>query len=132
MNKQGFTLVEVLLAISILGFASVFLFRAFFTSLSAIHYAQIRLSLVNDINNNLAHEKIALINDRIDLPVHKQRTIKIGNDEMLYDFSLDKVFSEGIIASGDIDYQWNEGQKTINVKKDFIWKTKIDEKYKKK
>jgi prepilin-type N-terminal cleavage/methylation domain-containing protein len=129
VNKKGFTLVEVLLAIVILGYTSLFLFRAFFTSLYAMDYALIRTELINDMNNRLAKEKLIFLNNNMKLPVHRQKEIDILNNKMNLKMHIDKVFKDGSLVKGNIDYQWKEGKKVISEKRDFYWKAKADEKF---
>jgi prepilin-type N-terminal cleavage/methylation domain-containing protein len=129
LNKKGFTLVEVLLAIVILGYTSVFLFRAFFTSLYAMDYSLIRVELINDMNNRLAKEKLIFLNGDMRIPLNRQKEIDILHNRMKLTMHVDKVLEDGSLVKGDISYQWKEGKRVISEKRDFFWKTKAEKKF---
>ena len=118
MNKKGFTLIEVLLAVVILGISSLYLFRGLFSGVSALTQTQLRLEFINRSYNMLAKEHLNIIAGA-KLPVIKSSTEKIFGREYT---SRINVLRSGDLLKGSISFSWQKRGKFAAWHQNFLWR----------
>lgn len=127
-KETGFTLVEVLLSATVVAYAAVFIFGAFFKSLSAIDHARDRLNVMNTCHNELLNIKYMLENDKIDMPYTKSGKFRTSGKVYGYKIGLKRDESrEGLCNAASL-FNWREGNKDIEIKRYFVWPVKKREK----
>ena len=121
MNKRGFTLLEVLLAVVILGISSLYLFRGLFRGVSALRQTQIRLELINRSYNELAQEHLSII-EGAELPVIKSFKDKISGID--YNCLINIVSSQDMkgLLKGSLAFSWLKKGKYTTWHQNFLWR----------
>ncbi|MDD5438957.1 MAG: prepilin-type N-terminal cleavage/methylation domain-containing protein [Candidatus Omnitrophica bacterium] len=120
-DKRGFTLIEVMVAITILAGASLFIFQAFFTSLAVLDQANDRLMLLGPINNTVSKTKLALVNREIALPYINEGDHLIDGKKYHYVIKAEKIKGKDTVCRITVACVWNEGLKRLTSERDLIW-----------
>jgi len=117
---KGYTLLEVLVAVSILAVSSVYIFRSFFSALSAIEMSENRIAVMNAFNNDAAEIKFAVENRALSLPFNKSGEIKRSGTRYKYLVASDKPVDSKQLCRINIDYAWRQSGKTVHEKREIF------------
>ena len=128
MNQKGFALIEVLLAVIILGFSASFIFGGFFKSISAIDESGDRLLLLNIANNDITDVKFSIENNRIILPYISRGKRDVKGSQYNYVIKAEKIPARETLCDINIMYYWFEGSRRIRVSRQEIYPVEEDKK----
>jgi prepilin-type N-terminal cleavage/methylation domain-containing protein len=83
LKTEGFTLIEVMVAVAVLSFGIVMLYQSFFISSDAVQYASDRLNLQIWMDTKLRQESDALMRAKT-LPSAEEGNFKLNNRDFLW------------------------------------------------
>lgn len=120
-DRTGFTLIEVLLAIIILGSTITFIFQAYFTSLDAIETCRNRLLVINKANDLINDIKMEISNGARLIPFDKDGVFPLDEKECSYTISTVRVEPVNWLADMNLTFCYNEGRRKITIKRREIY-----------
>jgi len=120
-SKRGFTLIELLTAITILATASLFIFRAFFTSLGAIDQGEERLMVMGRFNNMLAETKLAIVKRMVKIPYVNRENINTKGRKYEYQVSVKNIKGRDGLYAISLDCEWSIASRRFHSKRDLLW-----------
>lgn len=110
----GFTLIEVLISLVVLGYITIYVFNALFTSLSAIETAENRLSALRAMNDNVNDLKSLIVAQSIKIPY--RHTGFLYENDMRYEYTIGAVpLKSKKLCKISVLYHWYRGNKLITV-----------------
>ena len=116
--RKGFTLIEVMIATSVLALGIVFIYEAFFTSLDLYNYYEDYLNISPWLNEKMWEAKDTLSRVTSPEPLEKSGSLIKGNRQFSWDLSyalLDKIEKERKLYRVDLTVYWQVGKKSFSL-----------------
>ncbi len=117
-NNKGFTFVEVMVALAILSFGIVMIFKVFFVSLDHMSHITSRLYASTLLDNRIeAVERHLRTFNAFPFDLEEKEAIDTGTKEMEFvrNMTLSEVEDYFDIFQLDLSLKWMEGEKEINL-----------------
>jgi prepilin-type N-terminal cleavage/methylation domain-containing protein len=114
-GNRGFTLVETLVAVSVLSLGLVMLYEAFFTCLNAFSYSQRRLDVQQWIDEKFWELEDELIRQGTLMMDERAGRFTKNNNHFFWQMSIDLIDStpEANLYRLGLDVYWRQAQKNI-------------------
>ncbi len=118
LSPKGFTLVEVMVAVSILALGSALIYEAFFTSLDLCNYYEDYLNIAPWLNEKIWEVQNSL--SRVDNPglIETGGLFINGNRKFTWDLSylpLDEIKEEYKLYKIDLAVHWQVGKRPFSL-----------------
>ena len=126
-NREGFTLIEVLLSIMLVSYVVVLVFQAFFKSLGAIDETQDRLNILYHIHNRLLAVRLAIENGQTVTAGDLGGSISIDNKPFYYRIGVKDTDGTGSLYKIDGLFYWFEGNRRINIARQLLCMGRSDD-----
>ena len=115
---RGFTLIEVMVAASVLALGTVLIYEAFFTSLDAYNYYFNYLNVAAFADEKIWEAQDTLTHFASLQDLESKGTFTRGSRRFSWDLSygaIDKVKEECQLFKVDLKLSWREGKKVANL-----------------
>ncbi|MBF0493825.1 MAG: type II secretion system protein [Candidatus Omnitrophica bacterium] len=117
MSVRGFTFIEVLIAISILSFGILFVFRAFFTSVSGIRYINEKIT-ASMILNEAEWNARKLLYQNFFVGSYNESKAAEDNEKYNVDISLNKKPDCETLYDLNSAVKWESGSRSFSFKRE--------------
>jgi prepilin-type N-terminal cleavage/methylation domain-containing protein len=117
IGNRGFTLIETLVAVSVLSLGLVMLYEAFFSCLNAFSYSQRRLDVQQWMDEKLWELEDELIRRGALVMVEHAGRFTKNNNHFFWQMSIDLLdsASEANLYRLDLNVYWRQAQKNIRL-----------------